>query len=164
MEIERKYLVRPNFSVPSAPSVRIIQGYPASGDGVSVRVRLAGAAGFLTLKGPPAQGGVCREEFEYPIPPEDAERMIRMFCGGRIVEKTRSRVEFGGRMWDVDRFSGANRGLIIAEVEFDDPHETVHAPPWILREVTGDNRYANRRLALHPYALWAPGEPPGTSM
>lgn len=76
MEIERKYLVRPNFSVPSVSSVRIIQGYPASGEGVSVR--LAGAAGFLTLKGPPAQGGVCREEFEYPIPPEDAERMIRM--------------------------------------------------------------------------------------
>lgn len=107
MEIERKYLVRPNFSVPSVPSVRIIQGYPASGEGVSVR--LAGAAGFLTLKGPPAPGGVCREEF-------------------------------------------------------DDPHETVHAPPWILREVTGDNRYANRRLALHPYALWAPGEPSGASM
>lgn len=84
MEIERKYLVRPNFSVPSVPSVRIIQGYSASGEGLSVRVRLAGTAGFLTLKGPAARGGVCREEFEYPIPPEDAERMIRMFCGSRI--------------------------------------------------------------------------------
>ena len=158
VEIERKYLVRPDFPQPSLPSVAIIQGYLPCEDRFSLRVRLAGGAGFLTLKGPSTHGGVRREEFEYPIPADQARRILRIFCGRRIVEKTRSRVQFDGRTWEVDRFSGANSGLILAEVEFDHPDETISPPPWVIREVTGDKRYANRRLAQHPYTLWPDAE------
>ena len=75
-------------------------------------------------------------------------------CKGPMIEKTRTTIPIGGHFWEVDEFSGANEGLIIAEVELSDPQENVSTPNWIGTEVTGDPRYYNSNLTIHPYREW----------
>lgn len=150
-EIERKFLVqgRPWEGVPGTP---YRQGYLASGYGVTVRVRLAGDRAYLTVKGPTS--GFSRDEYEYPIPPGDAASMLETLCGGRLVEKTRHLLVHAGRTWEVDVFVGANRGLVLAEVELESEDAAVELPPWAGAEVTGDYRYANAFLARRPFSTW----------
>lgn len=140
------------------------QGYLAAGGGVgaTVRVRLSGsgalARGWITIKGPsrraaagPGLGGApVRDEFEYDIPADDADHMLRTLCGGRVVEKMRFERMYGGMVWEVDEFAGANAGLVLAEVELERADQRVELPPWVGREVTDDPRYANSSLALRP--------------
>ena len=151
-EIERKFLVRGEAWRALGTPVPYCQGYLNSSPGRTVRVRIAGSAAFLTIKGP--NRGAVRTEYEYPIPVEDARVMLETLCERPLIEKTRTRIAHAGRIWEVDEFSGENEGLVVAEVELEDengPHEKGDS---LLKHVTGDPRYYNSSLIAHPYAHW----------
>jgi CYTH domain-containing protein len=156
VEIERKFLVdTTRWHADPAQGVRYRQGYLCSAPDVVVRVRAAGEAAFLTVKG--ATEGISRLEFEYPIPMEDAGAMLLRLCNGRVIEKTRYRVPFAGRIWEVDVFEGDNAGLVLAEVELPSADAVVEPPPWAGVEVSDDPRYYNSNLSRNPFTRWAPG-------
>jgi CYTH domain-containing protein len=148
-EIERKYLVVGEGWRDAAlgPGVVLRQGYLAAGPGPVVRVRLAGTAAFLTVKGP---GLLSRAEFEYPIPPADAVAMLETLCPPPVIEKTRTRVLHAGMVWEVDVFAGHLAGLVLAEVELASAGQAVALPGWVGREVTQDGRYHNSALVRAP--------------
>lgn len=152
-EIERKFLVRGEDWRPAVHDrVRYRQGYLALGATCSVRVRIGGDEARLNIKSRAA--GTTRMEFEYPLPLEDAETMIRALCADAVVEKTRHLLFHEGRLWEVDVFEGANAGLVVAEVELQAQDEGVALPAWADDEVTGDPRYYNAALARTPYRRW----------
>ena len=151
VEIERKFLVRGEIWRRDSTGVSYAQGYFCRGSGRTVRVRIAGSEAFLTIKGP--VNGISRQEFEYPIPLKDAKAMLPL-CDGPTIEKLRFRIPYGEHVWEVDEFQGDNEGLVIAEVELADEQEQVDPPPWVGREVTGDPRYYNSNLTIHPYREW----------
>lgn len=157
-EIERKFLVRDGGWRAGAegPGVAYRQGYLSAGAdaGCTVRVRVGGERAFLTIKGP-AKGPV-RDEYEYPIPLNDAAEILDGLCAGGTVEKVRHRVPFGGRIWEVDVFAGENAPLVAAEVELESVDARVELPPWAGAEVTDDRRYTNAALAREPYSRWGP--------
>jgi adenylate cyclase len=152
LEIERKFLVTGVPWRQAGPGVRVRQGYLCSGPPVAVRVRVAGARANLNLK--QATLDIVRDEFEYEIPLEDAELLLRRHCAGRCVEKTRYRLDWAGRTWEIDVFEGANAGLVVAEVELDREDDPVDLPPWAAQEVSGDPRYLNTYLAVCPFSTW----------
>jgi adenylate cyclase len=127
------------------------QGYLAAGPDLAIRVRLAGEAGTLTIKG--ASAGPIRGEWEYSIPAADVGELLAL-CSLAPIEKTRWIVPHGGRRWEVDEFHGANAGLVLAECELPDPDADLLIPPWAGREVTDDERYYNAYLARYPFADW----------
>jgi adenylate cyclase len=144
VEIERKFLVAgPGWQAAAIGAERLAQGYLAREGGVAVRIRRAAAAAWITVKGP---GGLLRAEFEYAVPLADADALLAL-CVGRRLEKTRHRVPFAGRVFEVDAFEGALAGLVLAEVELPDAAAEITLPPWIGAEVTGDPRYNNAALA-----------------
>jgi adenylate cyclase len=151
-EIERKFLVVGNGWRTGAEPTRMRQGYLSTGPAVAVRIRLAGGAGTLTIKS--AEPGRARAEWEYGIPAADAEELLS-HCVSPPLEKTRWRLPFGGRMWEVDEFHGANAGLVLAECELADADAPLEIPPWAGPEVTDDERYYNAYLTRHPYADWS---------
>lgn len=146
-EIERKFLVRDDSWNDGSPGVRIAQGYLTMDPDRAVRVRLAGDKAWLTVKG--RTFGITRAEFEYPIPPDDAVNLLEM-CLPSVIDKTRHCIEFGGHVWEVDVFHGANEGLVIAEVELADENVSPELPPWVGLEVSDDPRYYNANLASRP--------------
>jgi CYTH domain-containing protein len=159
LEIERKFLVQPGWH-PHGTGTVYVQGYLHSrSDGPTVRVRLSGDRAFLTIKGAP--DGLARPEFEYSIPVDDAREMLRLFCRGMLIEKTRHRLEHAGTIWEVDVFWGRNKGLILAEVELANADDQFVAPEWVADEVSHDHRYSNAYLCMHPWPKW--GEDEGTS-
>jgi adenylate cyclase len=149
-EIERKFLVE-GAGWRQGDSVRLRQGYLNRDSRRTVRVRLAGAKAFLTVKGVPQ--GVTRAEFEYEIPVADAEQMLKL-SDGPIVEKNRHVIVHDGSKWEVDEFLGDNAGLVVAEIELTSEDQPFSRPPWLGREVTRDPRYSNSNLAAHPYKQW----------
>lgn len=152
-EIERKYLVlNDDWRAQVHRELRYLQGYIANTRHSSVRVRIGGDSAFLNVKG--ATVGASRLEFEYPVPVEDAEVMLRELCAGGVVEKTRYIVPHGGREWEVDVFGGDNAGLVVAEIELDDEADVVALPDWAGEEVTDDVRYYNSNLAVTPFNRW----------
>ncbi len=155
-EIERKFLVRDERWRSLATGTEYRQGYIPSKDGYSVRVRIADNQGFLTIKGPTV--GISRLEFEYPIPVEDAQKMLDQLCERPQIEKTRYKIELDGLIWEVDEFAGDNQGLIVAEVELTDENQTIQLPDWIGEEVSEDLRYFNINLAKHPFSQWGGGD------
>lgn len=158
LEIERKFLVRDSsYKQMATSSSRIKQGYICSGHGRTVRVRIRGEQGFLTIKGPSADGGLSRYEFEKEITLDEAEHLFRL-CEPGIIDKTRYLVPSGPHTFEVDEFYGDNEGLVMAEVELSRPNQPYEAPPFIGKEVTGDHRYYNSHLRLNPYKLWKEAE------
>jgi CYTH domain-containing protein len=155
-EIERKFLVKDNsWRDSAAGGVSCRQGYLSSGpDGATVRVRLMGERGFLTVKGPAR--GISRAEFEYEIPAEDAEQMLDTLCGGRIVSKTRHFLPIDGLTWEIDEFTGQNSGLVLAEIELSSEEQSVGQPAWLGEEVSLDSRYTNAALSRTPFSRWKP--------
>ena len=151
VEIERKFLVSSNEWRKMGDPVRYSQGYLVSDGYRSVRIRVAGEKAFLTIKG--TSIGFSRPEFEYAIPVEEAVEMFKL-CSLPIIEKFRTKVLFQGKTWEVDEFQGENKGLIMAEIELKSEEDTFSIPPWIGKEVTGDNRYFNSRLAINPFKNW----------
>lgn len=152
VEIERKFLVSDDgYRAVSVGSIEMVQGYLAVERGRTVRVRIGGEKGFLTVKGPSADG-VSRSEWEYGIPVGEAREMLRL-CDG-VIEKVRYLVPVGGHTFEVDEFHGDNDGLVVAEVELHSADEPLERPAWLGREVTGDRRYYNAHLVGEPYRLW----------
>jgi adenylate cyclase len=151
IEIERKFLIANDSWRHGAIGVPYAQGYLSRGTGRTVRVRIAGEKAFLTIKGPVI--GISRPEFEYPIPVEEARQLL-LLCEGPIIEKTRFRVSTEDHLWEIDDFHGDNMGLVVAEVELRHPEESISFPSWLGREVTGDSRYYNSNLTIHPYKEW----------
>lgn len=152
-EIERKFLVIGEYKSKAYSADRILQGYIYSGNGKTVRVRIRGGKGFLTIKGPSNRAGLSRYEFETVIPMEDARDLMSL-CEPGIIDKTRYLVKSGKHIFEVDEFYGDNEGLVIAEVELSDENEPFEIPDFIGREVTGDRRYYNGHLRVNPYNLW----------
>ncbi len=142
-EIERKFLVT-GEGWRTASGVRYTQGYLCRAPERTVRVRIAGEHGFLTIKG--KSSGAARAEFEYEIPLADARDLIGL-CEAGIIDKIRHTVEHEGHTWEVDEFLGDHQGLIIAEIELDAEDEPFTRPPWLGPEVTGDPRYYNANLS-----------------
>ena len=157
IEIERKFLVKDLSWKDSAASFKDFrQGYFPTGEGVTVRARIAGDKARLTIKGPVS--GISRAEFEYPIPVEDAAAFLSRFCVQPVILKRRWYVPFGGFTWEVDEFAGGNEGLIVAEIELDAPNREFPRPPWLGREVSHEPRFRNSRLVRHPYSEWTEEE------
>lgn len=150
-EIERKFVVTGSVWRDS-DSVYFCQGYLNRDNHRTIRVRIAGDRGVLTIKG--LTTGASRPEFEYSIPVSDAKEMLSL-CDGPVVEKNRHVVQHDGLRWEVDEFLGDNKGLIVAEVELDSEDQTIDFPDWVGAEVTDDPRYFNSNLATTPYKLWA---------
>jgi adenylate cyclase len=154
LEIERKFLVTGNgWRIGDPPGARFCQGYLAQGlataQRATVRIRRADNRACVTIKG--RRQGVTRAEFEYVIPVEDAEELLRM-CSKPLIEKTRYRVHHADHVWAVDVFDGANKGLVMAEIELSDPDEPFSRPEWLGREVTHERRYQNSMLNIPPIA------------
>jgi adenylate cyclase len=142
--------------------VRMAQGYIndmaslASGaQKASVRVRIAGEQAFLNMKS--RELGHTRQEFDYEIPLADADALLKL-CVGGLIDKIRHYVRFGGFLWEVDVFEGANAGLVVAEIELPDADADFARPDWAGHEVTDRLRYYNLALADRPYALWSDEE------
>jgi adenylate cyclase len=154
LEIERKFLVASDTWRDGSPGVRICQGYLTRDPARTVRVRLAGERGFLTIKG--ASEGISRQEFEYPIPAAEARALLEL-CLPPLLDKIRHERRHEGRLWEIDEFLGDNAGLVVAEIELDDAAAALARPAWLGREVSEDPRYFNARLAVAPWRGWRDG-------
>ncbi len=152
LEIEKKYLVNGNAWKEGAKGESYRQGYVSSHRDRTVRVRTAGDKAFLTIKG--TTQGATRREYEYEIPYADALEMLREICEKPIIEKVRYKIRYQGLLWEVDEFSGENQGLVVAEVELTSEDQPIDLPPWIGREVTGDETDTHANLIHHPYSKW----------
>ncbi len=151
VEIERKYLLKnDDWRQCGVVPVRMAQGYLNEG-GNTVRVRITGAKGILTIKS--KSKGISRMEFEYEIPLTDAEQLMKLSLTP-VVEKYRYKIPYAGHIWEVDEFLGENKGLIVAEVEMQSEDELVEIPNWIGEDVSDDKRYRNSNLAVRPYMTW----------
>lgn len=148
-EIERKFLTAgDSWKSLVDSSARLQQGYLSTSSKATVRVRIYdGSRAVLTLKG--KQEGISRAEFEYAIPLEDARELMEM-AKPNVIEKRRYKVPYQDHVWEVDVFEGLHEGLTLAEVEMQSTDEHVPLPPWVGREVSDDDRYANASLSRSP--------------
>lgn len=152
-EIERKFLVTGPFVDHASKQTRIVQGYLSSVPERTVRVRIKGTQGFLTIKGIGNASGASRYEWEREIPLEEAEQLLAI-CEPGVIDKVRYLVPVGAHTFEVDAFHGENEGLIVAEVELASEDDVIDRPAWLGTEVTGDARYYNSMLMKHPYTGW----------
>ena len=151
-EIERKFLVATEGWRETAEGTRYRQGFLSTEPERTVRVRVAGPRGSITVKG--KNVGARRTEFEYEIPVADAERMLDTLCKRPLIEKVRYTVAVAPHTWEIDVFEGENAGLVVAEIELRSEHEAFDKPEWVGDEVTGDPRYFNSNLVSNPYQTW----------
>jgi len=153
-EIERKFLVKEGTDVKSlGNTIEITQGYLSSVKERTVRVRIKGNQGFLTIKGIGNASGASRYEFEKEISIEETKELLEL-CEKPILSKTRTNVKVGNHTFEVDKFLLENEGLIVAEVELSDENESFEKPAWLGQEVTGDVKYYNSMLLKNPYKNW----------
>jgi CYTH domain-containing protein len=154
IEIERKFLVcDDSYRQLAYDSSRIKQGYICSGHGRTVRVRIRGDRGYLTIKGASDEKGLSRYEFEKEITLDEAEQLFKL-CEPGVIDKTRFLVKSGSHVFEVDEFYGDNEGLVIAEVELQAEDEAFEKPSFIAKEVTGDRRFYNSHLRKFPFVIW----------
>lgn len=152
IEIERKFIVKADFSQLETGKVYFKQGYIPS-ENCSIRIRISDKAGYITIKGPGDELGISRFEWEKQIPKEEADELFK-FCTRGSIEKIRHYIPAGKHIYEVDEFLGENIGLIVAEIELDSIDETFEKPDWLGKEVTGIKRYYNGSLARLPYSKW----------
>ena len=154
IEIERKFLVVSNaFVVQAITRYRIVQGYISKNPDRTVRVRIKGEKGFLTIKGKGNESGMSRFEWEKEISLLEAQQLMPL-CEEGTIDKTRYEVQSGKHIIEVDVFHGDNEGLIMAEVELLSESESFVKPAWLGEEVTNDERYYNSYLSKNPYKKW----------
>jgi adenylate cyclase len=151
VEIERKFLLAGDGWRALGQPVLLRQGYLSSNPARVVRVRIEGDHAYITIKG--KSSGATRAEWEYPIPLPDANELLAL-CEQPLVEKYRRKIEFAGKVWEVDEFIGANQGLVLAEIELSAEDQQFDKPQWIGADVTGDARYYNSNLVRNPYSAW----------
>ncbi len=152
-EVERKFLVKGNFKEYVHKETRITQGYLSSVPERTVRVRVKGDKGFLTIKGIGNESGASRFEWEKEISVSDAQDLLKI-CEPGVIDKTRYLVKAGEHTFEVDEFYGENEGLTVAEIELSTEGEAFEKPEWLGEEVTGDTRYFNSMLMKNPYTKW----------
>ena len=153
-EIERKFLVTSDaYKKESVKRTRITQGYLSSVPERTVRVRIKGDKGYITIKGECNESGTSRYEWEKEIPVVEAEELLQI-CEPGVIHKTRYEVNVGRFTFEVDEFYGENQGLVVAEVELLNENDHFDKPEWIGAEVTGDVRYYNSMLKKKPYTTW----------
>lgn len=154
VEIERKFLVvDDSYKEQAFACDRIVQGYLCRQNGNSVRVRIRGEQGFLTIKGPSFDAGLSRYEWEKEIPVTEAKELLSL-CGSAKIDKCRYLVRCGKHTYEVDEFYGDNAGLVVAEIELGSKEELFERPGFLGREVTGEARYYNSHLTRFPYKDW----------
>jgi len=153
-EIERKFLVNSlKFKEEATNSFEIAQGFLNTHVERTVRVRIKGNAGFLTIKGKSNDSGTSRFEWETEIPVAEAKQLLPL-CEKGIIEKVRYHIPYGNHTFEVDEFFGDNAGLIVAEVELQQENEVFSKPDWLGEEVTGHVQYYNSQLSKKPYKTW----------
>ena len=152
-EIERKFLVKGDFKSEVFKSTRITQGYLSSVPERTVRVRVKGDKGFITIKGIGHESGASRFEWEKEIPVDEVRELLKI-CEPGVIDKTRYLVKNGDFTFEVDEFYGDNDGLTVAEIELPDEQAEFNRPAWLGEEVTGDVRFYNSMLMKNPYKNW----------
>jgi CYTH domain-containing protein len=153
-EIERKFLVTSEaFKNEAHKRTRIVQGFLNTNPERTVRIRIQGNEGFLTIKGKSNPSGLSRFECEKQISQAEAEELLHL-CEPGIIEKTRYEIDFEGHTIEVDDFLGENEGLIIAEIELGSETEPFSKPEWLGQEVTGEVKYYNSNLSKNPFKNW----------
>ena len=165
IEIERKFLLKNDDWKSLVTKTHVIkQGYLQSGltatQKSSVRIRISNQQANINIKS--ADQTMIRQEYEYPIPVNDAEQILATLCEEGIIEKTRHYVPYNSdsspngksHLWEIDIFEKENVGLVMAEIELTHADESFHVPDWIGEEVTDDERYYNIYLLKKPYKLW----------
>ena len=159
LEIERKFLLADDrWRAAADAGEAFVQGYFCAEGNASVRVRIEGERANINIKA--AVIGATRAEYEYPVPLADARAMLADLCIAPPVEKKRYQVPYGGHTWEIDEFSGANAGLVVAEIELTAADEQFDCPDWLGREVTDQRCYYNHALAFHPYRDWQSTQAP----
>lgn len=154
IEIERKFLVTSDvFKAESFKKTRITQGFLSTDPERTVRVRVKGNQGFLTIKGLSNTTGTSRFEWEKEIKLEEAESLLKI-CKKGVIDKTRYEVKVANHIYEIDEFFDDNKGLIIAEIELESEEETFEKPNWLGKEVTGDVKYYNSQLSIKPFNEW----------
>lgn len=154
IEIERKYLVTSlDFKNDYFGKNEIAQGYLSSNPERTVRIRIKGTKGYLTIKGIGNESGISRFEWEKEIELNEAKQLLKL-CEKGVIEKTRYEVKSGNHTIEIDEFHGDNNGLIIAEIELEDENESIEKPHWLGNEVTNDERYYNSYISLNPFKYW----------
>lgn len=151
IEIERKFLLKPDAVPTLTNGVLFVQGYLDKSAEKTIRVRIAEKEAFITIKG--KTESFSRKEFEYEIPITDAEELL-LLCPDFIIRKTRYNISVGKHVWGIDVFHAENEGLILAEIELESEDETFERPDWIGKEVTDDFRYFNSYLSKNPFKNW----------
>ncbi|NOQ92659.1 MAG: CYTH domain-containing protein [Flavobacteriaceae bacterium] len=153
-EIEKKFLVKGDFKSLVVKETRITQGYLSSVPERTVRVRIKGDKGFMTIKGIGNASGASRYEWEREISIEDANALLAI-CEPGVIDKTRYIVKADGDLvFEVDEFYGENEGLTVAEIELPSEDTEFSKPEWLGEEVTGDVKYYNSMLMKNPYKSW----------
>lgn len=154
IEIERKFLVVTNaFKSDALRKNNIAQGYLSAHTERTVRVRIKGEKGYLTIKGESNETGLSRFEWEKDISVEEAKQLL-LLCEKGVIEKIRYEIQVGEHLFEVDEFLGENEGLVIAEVELQSESEIFEKPSWLGIEVTQDHRYYNSYLSQNPFTSW----------
>lgn len=154
IEIERKFLViSDNFKQLAFAKNRIAQGYISTNPARTVRVRVKGEKGFLTIKGEGNASGLSRFEWEKEISLQDADQLLKL-CEKGIIKKIRHEVQVGKHVYEIDVFEGENDGLVVAEIELESETEIFEKPSWLGAEVTGIERYYNAFLSKNPFLNW----------
>jgi adenylate cyclase len=153
LEIERKFLVKENFNPAGCPSELVVQGYLSTQPDRTVRIRIKGNKGFITIKGESSKSGLSRFEWEKEIDVADAKELLKL-CEPHLISKTRHYMQFGNHTFEVDEFHEKNAGLVIAEIELASEDEYFDKPDWLGKEVTNDVRYYNAYLKSNPYKNW----------
>lgn len=153
-EIEKKFLViSEDFKKEALKKTRITQGYLSSVPERTVRVRIKGDKGYITIKGIGNASGASRYEWEKEVPISEIDELLKI-CEPGVIDKTRYEIKSGIHTFEVDEFYGENQGLIVAEVELSNEKEDILKPNWLGSEVTGDTKYYNSMLMKHPFTKW----------
>jgi len=154
IEIERKFLVTSEaFKAEAHSEIKIVQGFLTVDPERTVRIRIKGEKGFLTIKGKSNEAGTTRFEWEREIPVEEAAALLKLCLPG-VIDKIRYEVKLENHLFEIDVFKGENEGLFIAEVELASQDDTYPTPNWLGKEVTGDIRYYNSQLSKLPFKEW----------
>ena len=152
LEIERKFLVKnDSWKDEIKEIISIRQGYLNSETERTVRIRIHGEQGILTIKG--KNQNLTRKEFEYPIPLNEALDLLQI-CEKPIIKKTRYLISSDNKTWEIDVFEGKNKGLVVAEIELNSEEESFIFPSWLGEEVSSDAKYYNSSLITAPYSSW----------
>jgi len=152
-EIERKFLVKGEFKNLASKATRIVQGYLSSIPERTVRVRIKGDKGYITIKGIGNASGASRYEWEKEIPASEVEDLLKI-CEPGVIDKTRYLVKVDNHTFEVDEFYGDNMGLVLAELELSSEDESFQKPNWLGEEVTGNTKYFNSMLMKNPFTKW----------